>query len=264
MRMGSLSRTHLVAAALALGGLLLWSYPSGAQVSDDESKCQVGTSLALSKFVRQKAKCLMACYRGAQEGKNPTSDCVSPFGGSTHGCVQQAESDTKGLGQTKCSKDCPECYTGGDCQADMDGRVVATEAHVDSLLAQVFCDDSGSTDGLNPAEAKCQIGLAKALSKFTATKMKCLAKCRKAEHFGKIPPNSCNPPNPTDPKTVECITKAETKYPLKIDKYCETSSLNPSADKPECGLYPTTNGAGWVAGEEADVDANDPGLYCGS
>ena len=53
------------------------------------------------------------------------------------------------------------------------------------------------------------------------------------------------------------------KYPPKIDKFCETS-VNPRADKPECGSYPTTNGAGRVASEEADVDSNDAGLYCGS
>jgi hypothetical protein len=52
-------------------------------LSDDEVKCQIGTSLAFGKFLTEKAKCLIKCEQGARKSANPASDCSSPFGGAT-------------------------------------------------------------------------------------------------------------------------------------------------------------------------------------
>src|SRR5215468_3434759 len=243
-------------AALALG----LATAARAQITDDESKCQIGTSLAQGKFVTEKAKCLIKCEQGARKGANPRTDCFTPFGGATLTCVQLATSKAEGLEQSKCKKDCPECYSGGDCTADSMTRTATTEGDVDGLNLLVYCDDSASPDGLNAAEAKCQDTVAKTLSNFVAKKLKCLSKCRADEHKGKIPAGSCTPP-PSDMKTSGCIGTNTTKAAFLIDNKCEAAAA-PKADKPEC--YGTTDGATWVADVETLVDNRDAGLYCAS
>jgi hypothetical protein len=139
-------------------------------------------------------------------------------------------------------------------------RTTDTETQVDVLRALVFCDDSGSGDGLTKAEAKCADTVAKTLSNFAKTKLNCLSKCRKAEAKGTVPAGACNPP-PTDPKASSCIQKATDKAVLLINKQCDPA-VNPKAEAPEC--FAGQNGAGWVALVEAAVDGGDAGLYCGS
>jgi hypothetical protein len=68
---------------------------------------------------------------------------------------------------------------------------------------------------------------------------------------------SCDPPA-SDPKTQDCINKAETKAASKIDKKCEPLG----GDRPEC--YGGNDGSFWVGVVEAAVDAGQAGTYCGS
>jgi hypothetical protein len=227
-------------------------------ISDDESKCQIGTSLAQGKFVTEKAKCIIKCNQGARKGNNPSTDCDPPYAGATATCVDLAENKAIGLEGSKCEKDCPECYAGGDCAADASTRTAATEAQVDGLRALVYCDDAGSGDGLNADEAKCQDTTARVLSNFVAKKLKCLSKCRKDEHKGKVAPGSCDPP-PSAMKAADCISKNTDKAQKLIDKKCEAAQ---GGDKPEC--YGTDTGADWVARGEDAVDSRDADLYCGS
>src|SRR5262249_15371232 len=198
--------------AVALGAALALGLTSAAraQITSDESKCQIGTSLAIGKFITEKAKCLIKCEQGSRKGANPGADCFNPFGGATATCVQLATSKAEGLEQSKCKKDCPECYSGGDCTVDSMTRVADTEGNVDTLNLVVYCDDSLSGDGLNAAEAKCQDTVAKTLSNFAAKKLKCLSKCRSDEQKGKVPAGSCTPP-PSDPKASGCIATNTTK-----------------------------------------------------
>src|SRR5262249_26980113 len=122
-------------SVIALGAALALGLTTGAraQITDDESKCQIGTRLAQGKFVTEKAKCLIKCQQGARKGQNPSADCFAPFGGATANCVQLAQSKAEGLEQSKCKKDCPECYSGGDCTADSLARTANTEGDVDAL-----------------------------------------------------------------------------------------------------------------------------------
>jgi hypothetical protein len=247
--------------AVALGGVLALGLTTAAraQPTDDESKCQIGTSLAVGKFITEKAKCLIKCEQGFRKSANPRADCFTPFGGATATCVQLATTKAEGLEQSKCQKDCPECYTGGDCTADSVTRVADTEGNVDTLNVVVYCDDAPSVDGLNAAEAKCQDTVAKTLSNFAAKKLKCLSKCRSDEHKGNAT-GSCAPP-PSDLKASGCIGKNTTKAIALIDKKCD-AAVAPKADKPEC--YGTATGASLVDAVEMAVDAGDAGLYCGS
>jgi hypothetical protein len=250
----------IIATAFALSLVTSAWAVHDADVSNDESKCQLGTSLAVAKFVTGKAKCVIKCEQGARKALNPATDCDAPYAGATADCVQRAEVKAQGLEQSKCAKDCPECYTGGDCTADSIARVADAEAEVDTLVPAVYCDDSGSGDGLTAAEAKCQDTVAKTLSNFARKKLNCYAKCRKAEHKGTTPPGSCGPPA-AEAKAVQCINKEETKAAALIDKKCETTSA-PNAEKPEC--YTTSTGTNWVAIVELAIDQGQGDLYCGS
>jgi hypothetical protein len=62
------SRFTLIASAIALS-LLGFGSVTRAQVTDDESKCQLGTSLAVGKFVSDKSKCITKCEQGAAQGR---------------------------------------------------------------------------------------------------------------------------------------------------------------------------------------------------
>ena len=251
----------LAATAVATMTIVLGGARSAAAIdSQGELQCQIGTSQAVGKFIRSKTQGIDNCQKTAfANGEAP--DCSPPYdSGPLQGCVNAAEGQAGGDMQSTCAQDCPECYAGGDCQVDADTRVADAEAHVDALAAEAFCDDSASTDALTLAEFKCQRTVRKVVAHFAATKLKCFAKCRKGEVGGKIPAGSCTQPV-SDVKTQECIAKAEAKTAFLIDKKCE-SSVNPSADKPECAPYDTRNGAAWVAAEEAAVDAIVPSLFC--
>jgi len=232
---------------------------AGGPTTDAEVGCQVGTSLAVGGFVRDKSQCIDGCEKKAF-ASGATADCGPPYSGDLEACVAAAETSAGAVIQSSCSQDCPECYSGGDCASDAGTRIADAEDHVDALASEVFCDDSGSTDGLALAEFKCQKTVRKFIAKFWAAKLRCYAKCRKSEAGGRIPAGACAAPA-ADQKTQDCIAAVEEKTAFLIDNKCE-SALNPSADKPECSPYDVRDGAGWVAAEESAVDDRVPGLFC--
>ncbi len=250
-----------VAAGL-LAGLVL-APGAGAQLTKDESKCQTGGSNVIAKFVAAKQKCVTKCEAGARKGTNPATDCDPPYAGTTSTCINDpvkgAEAKAIAGFQKACSKDCPECYSGGDCTAEANTRVASTEAQVDLLVSVVYCDDSASPDQLTKGEAKCQDSTAKTLAKFVGAKSKCYAKCETAEASGKLPPNSCNPPVAADPKTAACVQKAEQKSIDGINKACAP----PKGESPEC-YGSSVTGAFLTATVEAAVDGTLPATYCAS
>ena len=92
-------------------------------ITDDESKCQIKASLSVSKFANKKAKCIDGCQKKARKNPSVLPDCSPPFGGSTFGCVTSAEGKWSGKITSSCARDCPECYSGGDCQANGDAKI---------------------------------------------------------------------------------------------------------------------------------------------
>jgi len=248
-----------MAVLVGTAGIVATAGTAAAVDNKSEAQCQAGTSLALGKFIRGKSKCIDGCYKNAY-ANSVAPDCAPPYEDPLLACVTGQETQATGEMGSGCTTDCPECYAGGDCPADATARVADAETHVDALAAESFCDDSASGDGLTLSEHKCQRTVNKVLAHFAATKLKCYSKCRKGEISGKVTAGSCAVPA-TDPKTAECIDKAETKAAFLIDKKCD-QDVNPSADAPECVPYDTRTGATWVASEEAAVDAIVPSLFC--
>lgn len=240
-----------VVAGGALLALTLMGPPSaGAQaLNADECKCQTASGKAQGKFAAAKAKCVSKCEAGERKGTNPGTDCVPPYAGTTAECVTKAEGKAAAK-ETKC-KDCPECYSGGDCTLDGTNRTAETEGDVDLFVPLIFCDDTPSDDDLNDDEATCQQQQAKNLGKFAAAKANCYAKCRKKECKG-TPVGSCTPPA-SDPDTQACIAKAEAKCVDKLTTACP--------DPPECNAL---TAAQLCALAEAAVDGNDASTYCAS
>ena len=247
---------------LAAGMLAIAGTASAMYILDNpyEMKCALGMSKGLAKFTKGKAKCLAKCNQGARKLLNPFSDCAPPYGGATAYCVADpvkgVEAKTIAKVQKGCVIDCPECWNGGDCSTYVPNRVFSVEALLDGFVGLIWCDDSGSGDGLNPDEAKCEDGVAKALAKFVGSKSKCYDKCLNAEFKGQIPTYDCLPPNPSEPATALCIATAEQKAAAAIDKAC--------FDDPECYVPNFDTGAEWVAIAEAAVDSQVVQTYCGS
>jgi hypothetical protein len=195
-------------------------------LSEDEESCQQSVAKALGGFPKTKIKCLVKCDKGAAKGKNPDSDCAPPFGGKTAGCVTAAETKAATAPAKKCTDDCPECYAAADCPAFTAAQVALAEAFVDTSIPEIACDDSASDDGLTEDERKCRQAAANEAGKVSAAAAKCLAKCRAAEHKGKLPPGACDQGPEFDPKTSECLDKALLKCLLTAEKKC--------SDPPEC------------------------------
>jgi len=142
-------------------------------------------------------------------------------------------------------------YLSGDCVSEAFSRVSDTENQLDIFALLLYCDDSGSPDGLTKVEAKCQDTVAKTLAKFGGAKGKCYDKCVSNDFNGKIPDGSCVPPA-SDPPTQACITKAEGKSIAAINKAC--------ADAPEC--YGLNTGTTWTGLAEGAVDNSVVDTYC--
>ena len=251
------TRLFIAAGGATLAVALALPLTAGAQLSTDECNCETQTGAAQGKFAAAKAKCLAKCNQGARAGNNPATDCTAPYAGTTQECVNKAETKAEAT-ETKC-KDCPECYSGGNCTADAGTRTATTETQIDGFAFLVFCDDGASPDQTNDDEAKCEQEAAKAAGKFAAAKAKCYAKCRAAECKGKIPAGSCTAGAVTDPtgKTQDCISKNEAKCVAKIGQKC--------TDPPECYTNPLVNPPTNLCNAvESAVDANDASTYCSS
>lgn len=241
--------------------LLVLPATSGAQLTKDELKCQVLGAGTLGQYIGVVQSCVIKCVVGARKGKNPASDCVPPYAGDTARCIDQpgvgAEDKAIQKFDRGCDKGCPDCYQGGECGAVAVTRVLNASVQIDSVVPVVYCDESGSPDGLTKLEAKCQDNALKQVAKFASKKLKCYAKCESDEFRGSLPPGSCLPPAPSDLRTASCIANAEARATSVIDKACTA----PKGEAPDC-WGSSVDGAFLVAGFEAWVDDLVPDQFC--
>lgn len=249
-----------VTVGLALGGIA-----SAATLTDAEFKCQVGVSKAGSKFVGSKTKCASKCIGNAGKAIEPYSDCFAPYGGVTATCIADplkgAEAKFTAAIRKACDPtfkpgtDCPECYSGGDCTQESADRVANIEGQVDSFGPGVFCEQPGADAG----ETKCELNTAKNLAKLVGSVNKCYDKCNGNARKGLFAQSNCVPPA-SDPATQACISGADNKAILGVDKLCATAGQIPDCTVPDD--YP--NGASWVNLVEIAISGNVPGTYCPS
>jgi hypothetical protein len=123
------------------------------------------------------------------------------------------------------------------------------------FLPAIYCDDSGSADGLTPLEGLCQDRTAKCVVKYGYGHARCYAKCRLSEAKDIIPAGSCVAPA-SDPPTQACLSKLALATAPRIDRYC----VPELGDSPDCN--PGVSGANWVTLMAYAVDGFAPAFYC--
>jgi hypothetical protein len=265
-------RTALLAGAAVALATVASAQTYDPDISALDQKCVQATSKALVKFTGAKAKCGSKCIGNARKSLNPVSDCYAPYAGTTATCVYDpvkgAEAKNIAAIKKKCDEvlypgkvDCPECYSGGDCDAYSGSRTSSTEAEIDVFGPLVWCDPLNPDKGIQ----KCQDNVAKVLVKFVGCKNKCYDKCYANQAKG-LTNGSCTPPSPGDTATNACIFDAlkgcEAKAAAGIDKLC---ALFSQGDKnPPCYAPFFDTGSEWVALTESAIDGNVPETYCGS
>ena len=222
-------------------------------------RCQNGTGKIIARFARAKARCVAKCLATARKAGGPFTDCRSPYGGATAACIQEPDTGAEAKARLKiakaCAKDCPACYaTGGNCPAGA-SFVAEAESRFDALAPRIFCLEA---DGTPPTrqEARCEDAVSKTLVKFLASKTKCVGRCVTSAFKGKIDVATCAAGAVSDPTTQACIAKAEGKAVAAIDEACAPVT----GTSPACH---TDDGTAWVAGVEAEVDAQSPLIFCG-
>lgn len=220
------------AVLVALFAAVVLAPPADAvfeALSKTEIACQNATNKALPAYTKARTGCIAGC-----EKKTPnSSDCAAPFGGKTLTCVQKADAKLAAVLAKKCTSagndddTCPECYEelDGTCAAFGTGVTAKSIALSDDVTNTIFCDDSGSLDGLTKGEAKCQKTVLKAMTAFVSTAGKCATNCLKAERKNKTD-GTCNPAAflflNGDTKTVNCLAKAFFKLLAAPGKCAET------------------------------------------
>jgi hypothetical protein len=234
------------------------------QATDAEFKCESKATQASTKFVGSKSKCVQKCLQGFWKGLNPESDCLPPYGGATLACIADPLKGAEGkFGlaiQKNCDPglkptlDCPECYSGGDCSSAgyATDYVQTIEGQVDSFVPGVGCERAGAS----PAEQKCQLNTAKALTKETAGVVKCYLKCMANARKGLINVSTCMPPA-SDPPTSACISGVEGKTILAVNKLCGDIGAAPD----NCGS-PYPDGANWTNLVDVAISGNIPNNFC--
>jgi hypothetical protein len=272
--MSASTRNALVIATLsAIAGR---ARPARAQLNLAEAVCQVRAARnVVATMSRRYAKCLLKCAQHAGSPAAAAAQC--PMANACLGgladpncrCYDRAFSVAIEHEVDGCL-DCPECYVDGggnpnptcapDAQAKSDAVAAWSEQLFLSGSPAIFCDDSGSGDGLTVAESKCQQSVAKTLAAFSRKTARCYADCRNAA-VATAPEPACDAPILTNPapdsKTLLCVQRAQAQAALRIDKQCGAAGEN----RPEC--HGSILGAGWVNLEQGFVDGQDASYYCG-
>jgi hypothetical protein len=256
---------------VALGVAMLASAAHAQPLTALELKCQLKSALAEAKFVQGKYKCVSKCWYEYWHSGSMSSfaDCLPPYGGVTALCINDTLYGLKGV-ENKFSaaivkactppptRDCPECYSGGDCDGEAASRVANVEGSLDSFVPGIFCEQATAM----PQTQWCERGVAKALSKLVSAENKCFAKCQSNAFKGIVSASACQP-FPTDPATGACVNAAITKTTIAIDKICNDAEVPHS--EPACptpGTYP--DGATWANLTTIWTFGNVVQNYCGS
>jgi hypothetical protein len=252
--MRNLRQATMLAGATTL---LLVPLAFAQPATDAQFKCEQNVDKAGAKFVAAKSKCISKCAVNAWKAIGTFADCFPPYGGNTALCIKDTVNGLKGAEDkfaasilkscdpvTKPGTECPTCYNSGDCSLTgyATDQVQNIESQVDTFVPAVLCETTGAT----PAEQKCENTTAKSLSKLVGSVVKCYDKCQKNAKAGLFAESLCDPPA-TETATAACVTKADAKASLGVNKACG----------PECLLGSAT------CGDNSGTCSNDATVQCG-
>lgn len=204
----------------------------GAQESPDdltaqEFRCEQTMLRASLDPADRIESCIQECKEA--QATDFTRFC-GPFGFDdlTHLCFDRATLSSRVRTAKRCGADgCPECY--GSCDFRLDNELFDTQRQAAFRLDTIACDDTGSPDGLNAQEAKCQTQRLGHTHRLGAKLRQCLVKCHKRRQAGKLTEDDCQPAlldtPEVDPAFQACVDRARVQF-LKACFRC--------SDEPEC------------------------------
>src|SRR5688572_25060587 len=107
---------------LALCAPIARAQPFEPDVTTEEFRCMSVTSRASQRFMKNRFKCITKCFQRYWRLQAVESECLPPYSGATLDCMEGDDGTDARLTAAivkKCDvargKDCPECYSGGDC-----------------------------------------------------------------------------------------------------------------------------------------------------
>jgi len=227
-------KTFTITIIVPMVAGMLWASSAPAQITSGEQQCMTGTSKALAQLVGAREKCVAKCWSDQRRGRVPASDCTPPYGGATAECLSGdlRGADQKAIKQIGkvCKVGCPACYSGGDCAAEGTSRVTEFTSALDTYFVYLWCDDSGSADGLTAGEAKCQDAAGKTFAKAMKAMGKCIDRCEQAVFKGMVPPGACAfNLGQNDTEFSRCTQVAWLKAVVAMNTACPDP-----AQQPEC------------------------------
>jgi len=268
-----------VAFLVAAAALCLVISPIGSafaggdpDISTTESECQGATAKITTKLFSVTQRCVGKCEQDLRKNL-----IIGGRAGCAHGvaladspnvklkvCISQGQEKALDDLTNKCKKDCPECYSGGDCDANASSLAVATvDDFIPSFLESIYCDDSTSADGVTAREAKCFDNTGRNVADLYEQVTSCYSKCIRTERKG-FGSESCQDPiGPAGDPVLnaalhECIDAFVEKAVAKIDGAC---SAQRGGETPEC--YGATTGSSWTSQVLDLVGEHNDVVYCG-
>lgn len=249
-----------LALSLSLGGIA----SAAGTLTADEFKAQAAFGKAGAKFTDAKTKCVSKCIATAVKLATPQANCLAPAyaDAAVNLCIFDAVKGAEAKAQAAMVKaglkDCPECYSGGNCSAQAATIVAALESQIDPFGPLVFCDPAP----VAATTLKCELAVSKSLTKYVAARQKCYDKCQANAFKGIGTASACLPPA-TDAATIACLSDpvkgTEAKTALAIDKACTLKASNPA-----CYVPSFDTGAEWASLVAVAIDGNQATTYCGS
>lgn len=256
---------HRTASVVTIA-LVLLAAPglAAAQDSPDELtphewRCERQTARSVGDFDAGTTACLVECHEA--RATDPFRQCEGFFGFdvATQFCIDDARTRPEIRMIRRCAAEsCPECYFGGNCQNATNFFLQDAVFNSASRLGPLFCDDSGSADGLTAAEETCRARTADYATRFQAQARKCFDACQGRRRDGRTTEEACRPESleagTADERLANCMDRARVRF-LRACLSC---------DAPDCWPVPDANGAcpALLDFEEAIAGSRQEAHFC--
>jgi hypothetical protein len=251
--------------ALVLGAALVRmasAQPLEPDVTTEEFRCMAVTSRASQRFVKNRLKCVTKCFQRYWHLQAAEVECLPPYAGATLECIAGADGTEARLTAAivkRCDalrgKDCPECWSGGDCSAagEASARPATLAPMIDALVADVFCERaSASLD-----ERDCQLKTSKYLAKLVRNAGRCSDVCAAQARAGTVAFAECL--DRASITMAACLAALAVRPVHAIEVACHAEFADPDG----CGdPYPTATDWSTRAETEFAPPFGGP-TYCG-
>jgi hypothetical protein len=165
--------------------------PLEPDVTTEEYRCMAVGSRATQRWVKNRFKCVTKCFQRYWHLQSVESECLPPYGGEMLECIAGLAGTDARLTSAivkRCDaargKDCPECWSGGDCSAagEAGARPALVGPLIDALVGEVFCERASAS----AEERDCQLKTSKYLAKLVRNAGRCTDTCAAKARAGTV------------------------------------------------------------------------------